>query len=226
VTINCRGYVLARDLILKFVGNGSSLLVRREAALAVGGFDPSYAQAGVGGCEDLDFELRLAAQYRIEAVRSFLVGYRVYEGNMSSDKVRMAKSVVATIQQHVSRNPFMPPRIRRWGVGNAYLYAFEILRSVKKFRPAMRAYWMMLVNDPILAIYVTVTELPLKGRLTRLLPVAQPIVPTTRKFLSMDPEADLDSPMVAKTSFRQKQLAAADRAMEARVFSTRYPDLN
>jgi hypothetical protein len=33
----------------------------------------------------------------------------------------------------------------------------------------MRAYWMMAANDPILAIYVTVTELPLKGKLTRLL---------------------------------------------------------
>jgi hypothetical protein len=45
---------------------------------------------------------------------------------------------------------------------------FEILRVAKKFRPAMRAYWMMAANDPILAIYVTVTELPLKGKLTRL----------------------------------------------------------
>jgi hypothetical protein len=37
VTMNCRGYVLARNLVLKFVGNGSSLLVRPEAALTVGG---------------------------------------------------------------------------------------------------------------------------------------------------------------------------------------------
>src|SRR5205085_2298565 len=49
------GYALARHLYAKPVGNGSSMLVRREAALAVGGFDPSYAACGTGGCEDLDF---------------------------------------------------------------------------------------------------------------------------------------------------------------------------
>jgi glycosyltransferase involved in cell wall biosynthesis len=219
-TMNCRGYVLARNFVLKFVGNGSSLLVRREAALAVDGFDPWYAEAGVGGCEDLDFELRLAAQYRIEAVRSFLIGYRVYEGNMSSDRVRMAKSVVATIQQHIKRNPLISARIRRWGVGNAYGYAFHILRSAKKFRRAMRAYWMILLNDPILAIHIAVTELPFKRKLTRVLSVGMPIVPTTRKFLCMNPEADLDSPVSAITRIRQRQLAAADRAMEAKVFSS------
>jgi glycosyltransferase involved in cell wall biosynthesis len=227
VTIKCRGYVLARDFVLKFVGNGSNLLVRREAALAVGGFDPAYAEAGLGGCEDLDFELKLAAQYRIEAVRLFLVGYRVYEGNMSSDRVRMAKSLIATIEQHIKRNPSMPPRIRRWGVWYGHRYTFDILRSARKFGPAMRAYWMMLVNDPILSIYVAVTELPLivMRKLTRLLPSALPGAPTARKFLCMHPEAGLDSPIAAITRIKHKQLAAADRAMEAKVFSTRYPDL-
>jgi hypothetical protein len=79
-------------------------------------------------------------QYRIEAVRSFLVGYRIYEGNMSSDKVRMAKSMVATIAQHIKQNPSMPPRIRRWGMGAGYKYAYQNLRSAKEFGPAMRAY--------------------------------------------------------------------------------------
>jgi glycosyltransferase involved in cell wall biosynthesis len=222
-TIKCRGYVLARNFVLKYVGNGSSLLVRREAALSVGGFDPSYAMAGLGGCEDLDFELRLAAQYRIEAVQSFLVGYRVYEGNMSSDRVRMAKSVIATVKQHIKRNPSMPLKIRRWGLGDGYRYAFEILRGAKKFGPAMRAYWMMSVNDPFLAIYVTVTELPFKGKLTRLRS-ATPQTP--RKFLCMDPEAGLDGPIAPIPRIRQRQLAAADRAIEAKVFSTHYPDLH
>jgi glycosyltransferase involved in cell wall biosynthesis len=219
VAMNCRGYVLARDLVLKFVGNGSSLLVRREAALAVGGFDPSYAEAGLGGSEDLDFELRLAARYRIEAVRSFLVGYRVYEGNMSSDRVRMAKSLVATIEQHIRRNPSMPPRIRRWGIANGYKFTYFALGHVREFRLAMRAYCMMLVNDPILAIYIAVTELPFKRNLTRLLPIAMPMAPTARKFLCVHPEAGLDGPIPAITRFRQKQLAAADREMEAKVFS-------
>lgn len=221
VTSNCRGYVLARDLVLKFVGNGSSLLVRREAALAVGGFDPSFAEAGLGGCEDLDFELRLAARYRIEVVRSFLVGYRVYEGNMSSDRVRMAKSIIATIERHIRRNPTLPPRIRRWGIGNGYKYAYQILRSAREFRPAIRAYCMMLVNDPILAIYIAVTDVPFKRMLTRLLPIAMRIVPPPRKFLGMHPEAGLDeNPIPIITRVRQSKLTAADREMEAKIFSS------
>jgi glycosyltransferase involved in cell wall biosynthesis len=226
VTMNCRGYVLARALVLKFIGNGSSLLVRREAAMAVGGFDPSYVDAGVGGCEDLDFELRLAAQYRIEVVRSFLVGYRLYQGNMSSNRVRMAKSLIATVEQHIRRNPSMPPRIKRWGIGDGYRWAFENLRSVKEYRAAMRAYCMMLVNDPILAICIAATELPFKRKLTRLLPIAPPIAPTAPNFESMHPEVGLNSPIAAIRRIRQKRLAAADRAMEATVFSVHYPDLH
>ncbi|MFO3797298.1 MAG: glycosyltransferase family 2 protein, partial [Anaerolineales bacterium] len=82
-TRRAEGYILARHLFAKFVGNGSSLLVRRDAALAVGGFDPSYADAGIGGCEDFDFELRLAARYRIAVAPEYLIGYRSYPGNMS-----------------------------------------------------------------------------------------------------------------------------------------------
>jgi len=217
VTVDCRGYVLARNFVMKFVGNGSNLLVRREAALAVGGFDPSFAKTGLGGCEDLDFELKLAARYRIDAVRLFLVGYRSYTGNMSSDSVRMAKSAVATIAQHVKRNPSLPRRIRRWGVGDCYRYAFLLLLYAQEFKLATRAFWMMLVNDPILSIYVLVRDLPLmmKRKLTPLLP---PVATAARKFLSMDPEDGLDRKLAPIPRMRQKQLAADDRTLEQKVF--------
>jgi glycosyltransferase involved in cell wall biosynthesis len=221
---DCRGYVLARNLILKFVGNGSSLLVRREAALAVGGFDPSYAEAGIGGCEDLDFELRLAARYRIEVVGLFLVGYRVYEGNMSSNRVRMAKSLIATVEQHIKRNPSMPRRIKRWGIGSSYKYAFDMLRSAKDFRGAMRAYSLMLVHDPALAIYVSVTDLPYRHKVTALLAPAPSVPPTRRPFLCMHPEAGLDGQVPAINRIRQKRLVADDQAMEANMLANPYPD--
>jgi glycosyltransferase involved in cell wall biosynthesis len=223
VTINSRGYILVRNFVLKLIGNGSSLMVRREVAIAVGGFDPSYADAGLGGCEDLDFELKLAAQYRIEAVRLFLVGYRVYDGNMSSNRLRMAKSMVATIEQHIKRNPSMPLRVRRWGRGNGYRYAFDMLRSARKFGPAMRAYGMVLVNDPILSVYVALTELPVivKRNLRRLLPITLPSNPRARKFVCMQPEAGVDSPTSIMLRIRQKPLAAEDGIMEAKIFAAR-----
>jgi glycosyltransferase involved in cell wall biosynthesis len=104
----CNGYALAQLLYAKFIGNGSSLLVRREAAVAVGGFDPTWAKRGLGGCEDLDFELKLVAKYPISAVPHFLVGYRVYPGNMSSDRLRMGRAIVATVERHLCEHAELP----------------------------------------------------------------------------------------------------------------------
>src|ERR1700677_157509 len=115
----------------------------------------------------------------------------------------------------------MSLKSRRWGLGDDYRYAFQILRGPKKFGPAMRAYWMMTVNDPYLAIYVTVTSL--KRKLTRLRS-ATPQTP--RKFLCMDPDVGLDGPIAPIPRIRQRQLAAADRAIEAKVFSAYYPNLH
>ena len=102
------GYTFARHLYERPIGNGSTLLVRREHALAVGGFEPSWAARGIGGCEDLDFELKLAARYPMAAVPLYLVGYRHHSGSMSSDKLRMARASVGTITSHVVLCPQLP----------------------------------------------------------------------------------------------------------------------
>ncbi|SCB62251.1 Glycosyl transferase family 2 [Rhizobium aethiopicum] len=86
-----RGFIYARHLNFKFIGNGSALLVRRHVALELGGFDSSYAAAGIGGCEDLDFELKLASRYFIEVVPERLVGYRKHSGSMSSNHLQLGK---------------------------------------------------------------------------------------------------------------------------------------
>lgn len=157
ILADCRGYILARDLVLKFIGNGSSLLVHRDAAMAVDGFDPSYAEKGIGGCEDLDFELRLAARYQIETVRSFLVGYRMYEGNMSSDGSRMARAMIETIARHVKSNPSIAPRVQRWALGGSYKYAFQVLLRERRLFPAVATYTKLLLNDPAVSM-ITVME--------------------------------------------------------------------
>jgi Glycosyltransferases involved in cell wall biogenesis len=102
------GYSFARHLYAKPVGNGSSILVRREAAVAVGGFDPTWAARGIGGCEDLDFELRIAAKYPITAIGLYLVGYRQYPGNMSSNKLAMALGALSTVARHIELCPELP----------------------------------------------------------------------------------------------------------------------
>ncbi len=102
------GYALAQHLYLKGVGNGSSLLVRREVAQAVGGYDPAWIAHGIGGCEDLDFELKVAAGYAIATVPLFLTGYRVSPGNMSSNNRRMARAMAAVVETHLRAHPELP----------------------------------------------------------------------------------------------------------------------
>jgi len=96
-----RGSFFYDHLLVNHVGNGSSLLVLREAALAVDGFDPSYAEAGIGGSEDFDFQLRLLMHYKLEYVPEYLVGYRLHAAQMSADQTRMALGHIAVVERFV-----------------------------------------------------------------------------------------------------------------------------
>ncbi|WP_347302828.1 glycosyltransferase family A protein [Croceibacterium sp. TMG7-5b_MA50] len=96
-----RGSFFFDHLLVNHVGNGSSLLVLREAALAVDGFDPSYAEAGIGGSEDFDFQLRLLMRYKLEYVPEYLVGYRLHAAQMSADQTRMALGHIAVVERFV-----------------------------------------------------------------------------------------------------------------------------
>jgi hypothetical protein len=115
------GYTLAHQLYAKPVGNGSSLLVRRNIAVELGGYDSSWAAQGIGGCEDYDFELKIAAKYPVAFVNEYLIGYRLYPGNMSSNYSRMARALIATVEMHIGRSTELP----RWFVRMARASVFE-----------------------------------------------------------------------------------------------------
>lgn len=93
-----RGDFFDRHVYRNHVGNGSCLLVRRDAALDVGGFDSEHARRGLGGLEDYDFQLKLLLKYKLELVREFLVGYRVYDGQMSDDRVRLSRARIMMLE--------------------------------------------------------------------------------------------------------------------------------
>jgi glycosyltransferase involved in cell wall biosynthesis len=133
------GYSFARHLYARPLGNGSSILVRRETALAVGGFDPKWAACGIGGCEDLDFELRIAAKYPINAVGLYLVGYREYPGNMSSNTLAMAFGALSTIARHIESCPELPGWAARSARASVLEYALENLITGR--------HWSMLLHE-------------------------------------------------------------------------------
>ncbi|XAZ21032.1 glycosyltransferase family 2 protein (plasmid) [Sinorhizobium sp. B11] len=141
-----RGYIYARHLNFKYVGNGSALLVRRDAALEIGGFDSSYAAEDIGGCEDLDFELRLAARYCMEVVPERLVGYRKYPGNMSSNHARMGRGVLEVIKRSIIANPQLPRYAARSAIALTQKYAFRQYRRARHLRLSIVTAWAIFQN--------------------------------------------------------------------------------
>ncbi|MGR4846234.1 glycosyltransferase family 2 protein [Rhizobium sp. LARHSG275] len=143
-----RGYIYARHLTFKYVGNGSALLVRRDVALEIGGFDSSYAAAGIGGCEDLDFELRLAARYHIEVIPERLVGYRQYPGNMSSNHLQMGQSALEVIRRSLAANPQLPQYAMLSATIATHKYAFWEFRRARNTYLSLMAMWPILRSEP------------------------------------------------------------------------------
>jgi glycosyltransferase involved in cell wall biosynthesis len=145
---SARGYILARHIVFKFIGNGSSIMVRRDVALAVGGFDPSYADAGIGGAEDLDFELRISSDWKIEVVDRHLVGYRVYSGNMSSNARRMSASVKTIVRRHLENNRDLPETVRTMAQAAALQYSVAKLLASRELLAAARDFLALVLMSP------------------------------------------------------------------------------
>ena len=100
-----RGNVLRHLCQRNFVGNGSSLLVRRTAFEAAGGFDVTLRQRGAEGCEDWLICLRLAERHAFDVVPDFLVGYRQHADNMSNDGRKMLRSMQLVIDEYKRKFP-------------------------------------------------------------------------------------------------------------------------
>lgn len=145
-TWQLRGSFFHEQLLSNPFGNGSNLLVRREAALAAGGFNPEYAAAGIGGCEDQEFQLSLLRRHKIEVVPEFLVGYRIHPQQMSSDVIRMRLGHLAVVENAVERGA-VPRRSREAALVHAYLVAAKGYALTGDWRRAARLLRQSLVTN-------------------------------------------------------------------------------
>lgn len=102
------GHAYLRHLLFNFVGNGSSLLIRRAAFDEVGGYEPDLQRQGAQGCEDYLLQLLIARSWRVGAVREYLTGYRMTPSAMSSDWARMNRSHLVMLQHVARRFPETP----------------------------------------------------------------------------------------------------------------------
>lgn len=88
-----------------WIGNGSSLLMRRAAFEKAGGYDPSLRARGAQGAEDLLMCFRVAEHAGFAVAPRYLVGYRATPGNMSSDSLQMFRSTELVLDEYRRKYP-------------------------------------------------------------------------------------------------------------------------
>lgn len=135
--VEMRGYFFARHLVINPIGNGSGMLIRRDAILEIGGFDPSLTH-----CEDLDIQLRLSKRYKIELVREYLVGYRQHRNSASTKHLEMADAVMEVASRHTIDSA-VPDELRKaaFAAADRYLWYkyFQGGSALKGFQTLLRA---------------------------------------------------------------------------------------
>jgi len=142
------GCVFNRFMIKNFVGNGSGLMFRRDAALAVGGYERRLQhEFGSQGCEDWLLQMRLAVRGDAVGVCEYLVGYREVPGAMSSDHVRMWRSRIHAFEILFDETGCEDTLAARWGLGraNAHCMIRELLAG--KFFAGFRSLREALARD-------------------------------------------------------------------------------
>lgn len=138
------GNIFHRHAYENFVGNGSGLMLQREVALAVGGFDEGMPP----GCADLMLQLKIARDWPVGCVPEHLVGYRVLPNAMSRDVDMMTKSW-AVVLDWLSRNaPALPKHVVRWAKGMRYFEEAEIYALEGQWRSVLPRLAFALWLDP------------------------------------------------------------------------------
>lgn len=115
--IAATGNVYAQLLVINFLESGSNPLIRREALIAVCGFDESLA-AG----QDWDLYLRLAANYHFVPVESPQILYRISANSLSTNVVRQEAACVTVIERSFNQAPEHLQYLKKYSLANIYKY--------------------------------------------------------------------------------------------------------
>lgn len=138
---------------------GSKVLVRRDLASAVGGYE---TDPDTNGVEDFDFELKLAARYPMFVVSEYLVGYRKLHTSLSSNETRMLRGGKTVIDRHIQLNGLSKPYVN-WTYGEFHKHFFFVFLEKRKFAKALSNLVGLISNDPKIAASVLFSELPEYG---------------------------------------------------------------
>ena len=198
----CAGFAFNQLLMNNFVGNGSGIVMRRQAFADVGGYDASLRAAKAQGAEDWLIQCLIALRWKVAVVPEYLVGYRRRDGAMSGDSPQMHRSMLLTLRKLAAATPGSD-RARFRHAEAALLARMSVWTMVKGRMPtAVRFFWRAAVLSPQVAYAVLQFETPRRmGRAWR--SVARRIVPSrrfapARDFCEVDPT---EGAAVAKPHF-------------------------
>jgi hypothetical protein len=208
------GAAYLRGLLHNFVGNGSSLLVRREALTEVGGYDPDLP----GCCEDVLLQMLIARTWRVGCVPEYLTGYRILPTSRSADREPMARSYLAALEVVGRRFPETPRDVLGMAEASMRAFLFAIHMRQRRPRDGFRALAEAVRRSPSVAFAVASDQMwrTLRGRLSRAgAPASEGPMPP---FRDLDPRCDV--PPFAEAPLLARQLRALEAREEA-FFATR-----
>ncbi len=187
------GATYLRSLVLNFVGNGSAILIRREALDDVGGYSTTLTNSA-----DWHLQVMISRRWKVGCVPEFLTGYRILARGLSRDAMRMKNSALAATEMYASAYPETPGWIHD-AVASMRLARLAVthLRHLR-FTDAAATLARALRLSPRAAIdTVFLTEGPrlLRKAISRLRPMAPGITPGPL-FSEIDPAVPFGDPDV------------------------------
>ncbi|MBD2385715.1 glycosyltransferase [Cylindrospermum sp. FACHB-282] len=123
--IAVNGDVYENLLVTNFLENGSNPLIRREALIALGGFDESLSAA-----QDWDMWLRLACKFEFVCVPSVQILYRISSNSVSSNLVRQEKACLKVLERAYQQKPLAVKN--NWHLSLANLYKYLTCKALQK----------------------------------------------------------------------------------------------
>lgn len=166
------------------VENGSALLLSRNAALSVGGYDETLR-----ALEDVMLQLRVAQKFNVTLVPEHLVGWRRHSSNMSGDVDLIRHSARTVYTQLLAEGELAYPRSAQW-VGGSQAFNTAQQRAAAGRLPSALGYltrslWRDPARNSLLLAYRLIRSA------NRRLPRRRPRRPPQAMFADVDPAAQL-----------------------------------
>jgi hypothetical protein len=149
------GCVFLRSVICNFVGNGSALLVRREALTEIGGYAPQLTRLG---SEDWHLQCMIARRWTVGCVPEMLTGYRLRANSVSMNLERMRQSELIAVEMTISQTPGTPVRVANVARAWALARSAAILARIGHPIAAARQFGRALALSPAAALETMIID--------------------------------------------------------------------